>query len=132
MWDEVFGCWFFFFQAEDGIRDIGVTGVQTCALPISWRKSLFGASAISFAIASGADRPCSKRSRPFGPRRGSVTFWVETAPTPTRTQGQRAEAAIDEVVIATPSMPVREQRPAIEKVICASSVLLLLSAPFYP
>src|SRR3712207_7799377 len=29
---------FFFFQAEDGIRDIGVTGVQTCALPIlQWR-----------------------------------------------------------------------------------------------
>src|SRR3712207_8253926 len=28
-------CIFFFFQAEDGIRDIGVTGVQTCALPIS-------------------------------------------------------------------------------------------------
>src|SRR3712207_8139577 len=27
---------FFFFQAEDGIRDIGVTGVQTCALPISY------------------------------------------------------------------------------------------------
>src|SRR3712207_7105497 len=26
---------FCFFQAEDGIRDIGVTGVQTCALPIS-------------------------------------------------------------------------------------------------
>src|SRR5215203_6681762 len=25
---------FFFLQAEDGIRDIGVTGVQTCALPI--------------------------------------------------------------------------------------------------
>ena len=29
-----FGVFFFFFQAEDGIRDIGVTGVQTCALPI--------------------------------------------------------------------------------------------------
>src|SRR5258708_27069566 len=29
------GCWlFFFFQAEDGIRDDLVTGVQTCALPI--------------------------------------------------------------------------------------------------
>src|SRR3712207_4739739 len=28
-------CFFFFFQAEDGIRDIGVTGVQTCALPVS-------------------------------------------------------------------------------------------------
>src|SRR6266705_4512759 len=28
-------CAFFFFQAEDGIRDRTVTGVQTCALPIS-------------------------------------------------------------------------------------------------
>src|SRR6266511_4468817 len=28
-------CFFFFFQAEDGIRDFHVTGVQTCALPIS-------------------------------------------------------------------------------------------------
>src|SRR2546429_2139125 len=30
VWSE-----FFFFQAEDGIRDVAVTGVQTCALPIS-------------------------------------------------------------------------------------------------
>src|SRR2546430_2515423 len=29
-------CLFFFFQAEDGIRDLTVTGVQTCALPISF------------------------------------------------------------------------------------------------
>src|SRR2546428_10450806 len=29
---------FFFFQAEDGIRDLIVTGVQTCALPISFRQ----------------------------------------------------------------------------------------------
>src|SRR2546429_3040852 len=28
-------CSVFFFQAEDGIRDVAVTGVQTCALPIS-------------------------------------------------------------------------------------------------
>src|SRR2546429_6192111 len=27
-------CFVFFFQAEDGIRDVAVTGVQTCALPI--------------------------------------------------------------------------------------------------
>src|SRR5256885_13161699 len=36
----VFGGCFFFFQAEDGIRDYKVTGVQTCALPIydeQWR-----------------------------------------------------------------------------------------------
>src|SRR5215471_10768080 len=31
----MFLCFFFFFQAEDGIRDLYVTGVQTCALPIS-------------------------------------------------------------------------------------------------
>src|SRR5216684_7157781 len=30
---------FFFFQAEDGIRDVAVTGVQTCALPI-WLKDV--------------------------------------------------------------------------------------------
>src|SRR5690606_39802630 len=30
-----YGYLFFFFQAEDGIRDFHVTGVQTCALPIS-------------------------------------------------------------------------------------------------
>src|SRR5438309_11632405 len=32
---QVFFIYFFFFQAEDGIRDGTVTGVQTCALPIS-------------------------------------------------------------------------------------------------
>ena len=31
---------FFFFQAEDGIRDRNVTGVQTCALPILDDKML--------------------------------------------------------------------------------------------
>src|SRR5437879_11665908 len=32
---DAFFCVVFFFQAEDGIRDTSVTGVQTCALPIS-------------------------------------------------------------------------------------------------
>src|SRR2546422_2196115 len=32
-------CYVFFFQAEDGIRDVAVTGVQTCALPIAARRS---------------------------------------------------------------------------------------------
>src|SRR3989442_6085697 len=35
----------FSFQAEDGIRDADVTGVQTCALPISQAKTSFGAAA---------------------------------------------------------------------------------------
>ena len=32
---------FFFFQAEDGIRDYKVTGVQTCALPICMIADIF-------------------------------------------------------------------------------------------
>src|SRR5207253_5434862 len=39
---SVFFFFFFFFQAEDGIRDGHVTGVQTCALPISTYRSLGG------------------------------------------------------------------------------------------
>src|SRR5207249_7427610 len=35
---------FFFFQAEDGIRDRNVTGVQTCALPISGRSIILRSS----------------------------------------------------------------------------------------
>src|SRR5436190_14458333 len=35
-----FSLFLFFFQAEDGIRDHCVTGVQTCALPISGRQAI--------------------------------------------------------------------------------------------
>src|SRR5258707_8358268 len=41
---DFFRSFFFFFQAEDGIRDIGVTGVQTCALPISATSGFAGLS----------------------------------------------------------------------------------------
>src|SRR5438445_9663065 len=45
---------FFFFQAEDGIRDIGVTGVQTCALPICsshrYRPSSIGLRAMTALV----------------------------------------------------------------------------------
>src|SRR3712207_7143843 len=52
---------FFFFQAEDGIRDIGVTGVQTCALPISLAdRRLQGAR-------QGLQQACQGR--------GLVRFW---------------------------------------------------------
>src|SRR5437867_6295560 len=44
---------FFFFQAEDGIRDRTVTGVQTCALPISEQRRL-----------RGRKHECGRRARP--------------------------------------------------------------------
>src|SRR5690349_23133196 len=37
---------FFFFQAEDGIRDLYVTGVQTCALPISVKRGVVAAGGL--------------------------------------------------------------------------------------
>src|SRR5256884_1294839 len=39
---------FFFFQAEDGIRDVAVTGVQTCALPICSRTGKYFQAASPF------------------------------------------------------------------------------------
>src|SRR5205809_3979786 len=53
---------FLFLQAEDGIRDVAVTGVQTCALPISsdsassgfgWTSTMMPSAPA--AIAAGAD-----------------------------------------------------------------------------
>src|SRR5690606_17986945 len=38
--------WFFFFQAEDGIRDFHVTGVQTCALPICFFLKEFSSATV--------------------------------------------------------------------------------------
>src|SRR3712207_8406926 len=50
---------FFFFQAEDGIRDIGVTGVQTCALPISTALDDLTAGDVGYIAASIKDiRSC--------------------------------------------------------------------------
>src|SRR2546426_7294627 len=49
---------FFFFQAEDGIRDYKVTGVQTCALPISGRPARVGSASCR---ASSAARSRSRR-----------------------------------------------------------------------
>src|SRR3712207_8708331 len=62
-------CLFFFFQAEDGIRDIGVTGVQTCALPILLKEvhdlrdkgfkevTLLGQNVNSYGLLPNGKRP---------------------------------------------------------------------------
>src|SRR2546426_4634125 len=48
---------FFFFQAEDGIRDYKVTGVQTCALPIYLRHPVFLPTSSPPALAHLRHRP---------------------------------------------------------------------------
>src|SRR6266850_6719733 len=61
---------FFFFQAEDGIRDYKVTGVQTCALPISRRSCRCSATqsqsqVVSWLAASTA--PARRDESPIKP-----------------------------------------------------------------
>src|SRR3712207_9248177 len=56
-------CIFFFFQAEDGIRDIGVTGVQTCALPISAAVLDRGGTSSSNTSAAPATAPAAAAPR---------------------------------------------------------------------
>src|SRR5258708_28838522 len=62
---------FFFFQAEDGIRDDLVTGVQTCALPI-YRAAAGNRPRFASSPASARSRPAMMRSvvdfpQPLGP-----------------------------------------------------------------
>src|SRR2546430_5958564 len=55
---------FFFFQAEDGIRDLTVTGVQTCALPISFRSRAGEAKTRRFRLEHPAQRQTDGRMDP--------------------------------------------------------------------
>src|SRR5229473_3920820 len=66
-------CFFFFFQAEDGIRDKLVTGVQTCALPIC-------CCALGPAVALAWDySPDDRRIGLEINRAGSVVYAGETS-----------------------------------------------------
>src|SRR6266576_5514886 len=55
---------FFVFQAEDGIRDLYVTGVQTCALPISWTARV--AQSERSAVSTLCPTPGTTTRRPCG------------------------------------------------------------------
>src|SRR5690606_33243808 len=54
---------FFFFQAEDGIRDFHVTGVQTCALPICILSSNSSSTRCSSTAGDAAGRVDFRRAR---------------------------------------------------------------------
>src|SRR5262249_58728208 len=63
---------FFFFQAEDGIRDWSVTGVQTCALPISFSR-VYAASGSWVAFRGGHEFPTMVRKFEARPIRAYLT-----------------------------------------------------------
>src|SRR5205823_6775203 len=73
---------FFFFQAEDGIRDKLVTGVQTCALPISGR----------FAREPVEKSSSTTTSPPAASKRATILEPTKPAPPVTRTLRPRSSA----------------------------------------
>src|SRR6266404_2816268 len=87
-------CVFFFFQAEDGIRDKLVTGVQTCALPISPWRCAAAPKAASVPVAPPLKRMQSSRFTPAPPR-GTFSPIART-----RSNG-RATPADDDAVVVT-------------------------------
>src|SRR2546429_7104038 len=73
---------FFFFQAEDGIRDVAVTGVQTCALPISRRH---GVASDACAGLRSCIRGHPVTSRTARNRRACRSMWIpDTSRAPRR------------------------------------------------
>src|SRR2546429_7132828 len=82
---------FFFFQAEDGIRDVAVTGVQTCALPI------FSGGAMSELLTNSAHN----RFEPTASICEMTNFWLVSATVTTST--------MEALPIITPS-DVRSER----------------------
>src|SRR2546422_2290965 len=80
---------FFFFQAEDGIRDVAVTGVQTCALPISSATSTYvGAEWWGWTRKS----PASQIPKSWKPLSGPIRFPSSVAlPNALTCESQRSE-----------------------------------------
>src|SRR5438445_9778278 len=74
MFYVLFSYFFFFFQAEDGIRDIGVTGVQTCALPIFRLVSMILCQSSSEWPQTGCSAvvPAALTRMPAGPHTASA------------------------------------------------------------
>src|SRR5256884_4582548 len=82
---------FFFFQAEDGIRDVAVTGVQTCALPIygdAARRQPATSAPVRLRVALPALRSRSGRSGSFSERR-SQPHRVQRARAGSRSEERR-------------------------------------------
>src|SRR5256884_297963 len=76
---------FFFFQAEDGIRDVAVTGVQTCALPISKEPAVGCAAAISaraHIIGKAINAPATKLRITAGPASFTAMALPRNSPVP--------------------------------------------------
>src|SRR2546421_5619577 len=62
----------FFFQAEDGIRDLIVTGVQTCALPISPAPAMMSRTRMKTYFIGASSPPGASRLHLLGAGGGEI------------------------------------------------------------
>src|SRR6266478_7060259 len=83
----------FFFQAEDGIRDLTVTGVQTCALPIS-----HGVCAADWVVDG---MPASVSSTPHLPVVGIVAVEIYRSPNEAPAEFLKADSDCGVIAIWT-------------------------------
>src|SRR6266542_2055841 len=104
---------FFFFQAEDGIRDSTVTGVQTCALPIS-RRSRSGSHRPSRVASSVLDVGRAEQDREVVPnplQRGDLDPLTGTAVEQDQRVLDRAQSVLDAKAadVGTPAAGARPE-----------------------
>src|SRR5690606_40078263 len=71
----------FFFQAEDGIRDFHVTGVQTCALPILANIIQWAKNNNLIAILEVHDVTGSGEQSSAGTLYNATSYWIDIAST---------------------------------------------------
>src|SRR5437016_11092108 len=93
----VFLFFFFFFQAEDGIRDWSMTGVQTCALPISPGTNTGAAHPVAMGgemdavMKQKVENDASAYMRSISTKRGRNSTLAETAVRESKSFTERSE-----------------------------------------
>src|SRR5215203_7014816 len=128
---------FFFFQAEDGIRDIGVTGVQTCALPISayvapeqlegepvdGRADLYSLACLLFECLTG-EPPFRRDSR-------LAVAWAHLEEEPPSASARNAAlpAAVDDALAKGLAKDPADRQQTCAALIAAAETALGLQAP---
>src|SRR5699024_11855447 len=100
---------FFCFQAEDGIRDRNVTGVQTCALPISVKCRLIFSMGTTWAYPPPVAPPFIPNTGPSdGSRRATMVLdptRFSASAIPTETVDLPSPAGVGETAVTSTSLP---------------------------
>src|SRR5690606_39414784 len=109
---------FFFFQAEDGIRDFHVTGVQTCALPIL-RKNFFSRLQLIFYAAAALpqhlwDALGELAQQTAGERIPLVSAWGSTEKIGRASCRERVEISVGAVAVKKKRDENREEGETVQ------------------